>query len=115
MPDAPAPSPENAPTTFDLYRHGEVTVIGWGGKGEVTAHPEDFLTEAADLAGGANAAVLAVDLGGVKTFPPGLLGGLRSVLGRGIRVLLFDPTDDVREILKISGLDDLLPVHASAG
>ena len=113
MPAAPAPPLENAPTTFDLYHHGEVTVIGWAGKPAVTAHPADFLAEAADLVKGADAAVLAVDLAGVDLFPPGLLGGLKALAKRGCRVLLFDPADDVREILEIGKLDGPLSVRAA--
>ena len=120
MPDAPAappahpPTPHDAPETFTLYRHGGVTVIGWDGAAEVPAHPADFLAEAADLAAGANADVLAVDLGGVEKYEPGLLGGLKNLAARGTRVLLFDPPEDVREVLRISKLDQTLSVRSSA-
>ena len=110
----PEPVPPNAPTTFTLYRHGPVTVIGWDGAAEVPAHPADFLAEVADLVTGADASTLAVDLGGVRKYQPGLLGGLRALADRGTRVLLFDPADDVREVLKIAKLDRPLAVHASA-
>ena len=109
------PAPRDAPETFTLYRHGDVTVIGWDGAADVPAHPAEFLREVADLAAGANASVLAVDLGGVETFRPGLLAGLRVLAGRGTRVLLFDPADDVREVLRLAKLDRTLAVHASAG
>lgn len=112
MPDA-APEPPNAPTTFTLYRHGEVTVIGWDGAAEVSAHPADFLAEAADLVIGANAKTLAVDLGGVEWMEPGLLGGLKRLADRGTRVLLFDAAEDVCEVLRAAKLDELLAPHAS--
>ena len=124
MPDTTAPPPasesdgaaagvQNEPTTFKLYRHGPVTVIGWDGAAAVDAHPEDFLQEAADLVSGADAETLAVDLGGLTDFRPGLLGGLAALVRRETRVLLFDPTDDVRQILALSRLDRLLAVHSS--
>ena len=111
--DAAAAAVLNAPTTFKLYRHGPVTVIGWDGAAAVDAHPEDFLQEAADLVSGADAETLAVDLGGLTDFRPGLLGGLAALVRRETRVLLFDPTDDVRQILAYSHLDRLLSVHSS--
>ena len=106
--------PPNAPATFTLYHHGETTVIGWAGDAAVPAHPADFLAEAADLVAGADAKTLAVDLGGVGQFEPGLLGGLRTLAARGTRVLLFDPADDLREVLRIAKLDRVLDVCDSA-
>ena len=103
---------QNEPTTFTLYRHGEVTVIGWDGEADADADPTAFLHEAADLVTGANASVLAVDLTGLTQFRPGLLGGLASIVRRGTRVLLFNPTEDVRDLLRVSRLDRLLSVHA---
>ena len=103
----------NDPTTFTLYRHGDLTVIGWSGAGEIDADPAEFQHEAADLVKGADASVLAIDLGGLERYPPGLLGGLSSLVRRGVRVLLFDPTEDVRDVLRVSHLDHLLGVHSS--
>ena len=103
----------NDPTTFTLYRHGDLTVIGWAGAEEIDADPAEFQREAADLVKGADASVLAIDLGGLERYPPGLLGGLSSLVRRGVRVLLFDPTEDVRDVLRVSHLDHLLGVHRS--
>ncbi|NNJ25904.1 hypothetical protein [Alienimonas chondri] len=109
------PSPEgwDAPTTFSLYRHGEVTVIGWDGAEEIDADPEAFLREAADVVAGADAKALAIDLTGLERYPPGMLGGLPSLVRRDVRVLLFNPTEDVRGILEASRLDQLLGVHTA--
>ena len=120
--DAPAPAAAapaappagvDAPETFTLYRHGPVTVVGWDGADRTDAHPADFLEEVADLVTGAAAAVLAVDLGGLDRFRPGLLGGLAALERRGTRVLLFDPTPDTRALLAAAKLDRLLAVHTS--
>ncbi len=109
----PLPAGMDAPTTFTLYRHGPVTVIGWDGAAEIDPDPAEFQQEAADLAAGAAAEVLAVDLTGLEYYPPGLLGGLPSLVRRGVRVLLFNPTEDVRELLRVTHLEHLLGVHTA--
>ncbi|MFH5803434.1 hypothetical protein [Alienimonas sp. DA493] len=109
--DQPLPEGLNHPTTFTLYRHGEVTAVGWDGAAEIDPDPEEFLREVADLAAGADAKALAVDLTGLERYPPGLLGGLPELTRRGVRVLLFNPTPDVREMLRVSHLDRQLGVH----
>ena len=101
------------PATFILYHRGPITVIGWDGAEAVDARPDDFLSETADLVSGASADVLAVDLGGLEDYRPGLLGGLAALVRRGTRVLLFDPTENLREVLRISKLDQVLGVHSA--
>ena len=55
--------------------------------------------------------VLAFDLTGVKLIPSGLLGLLASVRQIGAEVHLYNPSDDVREVLAVTHLDRLMPVH----
>ena len=116
MPDPAAdaaPPGADSPTTFTLYRHGPVTVIGWSGAAEVDADPADFQREAAGLVAGADASALAVDLTGLERYPPGLLGGLTALAEGGLRVLLFNPTEEVGEVLRAAGLADRLELHAA--
>ncbi|MEM9700914.1 MAG: hypothetical protein AAF907_00555, partial [Planctomycetota bacterium] len=96
----PTPGSIGEPVTFKLYQHGELTVIGWDGAAEIDPDPAEFQQEAADLIVGAAVTTLAVDLTRLECYPPGLLGGLSSLVRRGTRVLAFNPTDDVREILR---------------
>lgn len=108
---SPPPPGCDAPKTFKLYRHGPVTVIGWSGVEEIDFDPADFQQEAADLVTGAGAQTLAIDLTRLEWFPPGLLGGLPALAKQGVRVLLFNPTEDVRELLRVARLDGALGVH----
>ncbi|QDT16189.1 STAS domain-containing protein [Alienimonas californiensis] len=109
--DQPLPAGCDRPATFTLYSHGEVTALGWDGAVAIDPDPATFLQEVADLAAGAGAKALAIDLTGLERFPPGLLGGLPALVRRGVRVLLFNPTPDVRELLRVSHLDRHLGVH----
>jgi anti-sigma B factor antagonist len=57
---------------------------------------------------------LAFDLTGVKYIPSGMLGLLASLRRMEIEVHLYNPSSDVREVLKITGLNRLFRVHELA-
>ena len=53
----------------------------------------------------------AFDLTGVRLVPSGLLGLLASLKKLGIEVHLYNPSNDVREVLEITRLDKLFKIH----
>ena len=54
---------------------------------------------------------LAFDLTGVKLIPSGLLGLLASLRKQNVKVQIYNPSEDVREVLEITKLDQVLEVH----
>ena len=55
--------------------------------------------------------VLAFDLTGVKLVPSGMLGMLASLGRLGVEVLLFNPSDEIREVLEVTRLDTVLQIQ----
>jgi anti-sigma B factor antagonist len=58
--------------------------------------------------------MLAIDLTGIRIIPSGLLGLLVSVHQQEISVCLFNPSEDLREVLQITKLDRLFPCYRVA-
>jgi hypothetical protein len=51
---------------------------------------------------------LIVDLSGVKLVSSGVLGYLFSLSRRGVAVCVYNPSDSVREVLRVTRLDSVL-------
>lgn len=97
---------------LQVYEAGETTVVGFCG--------EEILDEISVSACRAEVIeilrthacrVLAFDLTGVRLIPSGLLGLLSSVRQMDVEVHLYNPSDDVREVLSVTHLDRVMPVH----
>jgi len=100
------------PAPLRVYEAGTTTVIGFGGEDvfdEVNlAACREEIVKLID----ANACkTLGVDLTGVRLVPSGLLGMLTSIRRRGVEVQIYNPSKDVREVLSVTNLDKLMPVH----
>jgi anti-anti-sigma regulatory factor len=54
---------------------------------------------------------MAFDLTRVRLVPSGLLGLLASIRKQGVEVHLYNPSDDIREVLEITKLDEVLQMH----
>ena len=54
---------------------------------------------------------LAIDLTGVVLMPAGLLGLLEQIHDQGVDILLYNPSDDIRETLHITGRDGMVQMH----
>ncbi len=98
-----------------VYEAGKLTVVGFG-RHDVLDHvnvPEcrDELTQ---IIRDHEVEVLAFDLTGVKLIPSGMLGLLASLHKLGVKVMLFNPSEDIHEILKITHLNQFLEVHEAA-
>jgi len=81
-------------------------VLGFGGH-EVLDHidPQRCRDEIAGIIENANCKTLAFDLTGVTFVPSGLLGLLASLRQFEVEIYLFNPNEDVRDVLEISKLD----------
>lgn len=101
------------PSALHVYSAGPVTVLGFGGK---------KILDQIDLAACRNQIVdlvkqhkshtLAFDLTGVRLMPSGLLGMLVSLKQLGVEIQLFNPSEDVREVLSVTRLDTQFQVES---
>jgi anti-anti-sigma factor len=97
---------------LNVYQSGKLTVVSF-----VSAEHLDQVVvgecraEIAELIRKHQCEVLAFDLTGVKLVPSGMLGMLASLGRLGVQILVFNPSDDIREVLEITRLDSLLQVQ----
>jgi len=98
-----------------IYQTGELTVVGFGGQDvpdEVCiAHYRDQLFKLVDEH---NCKVLAFDLTGVTLVPSGMLGVLTSLRQKVDRIELYNPSEDVREVLSMTRLGQLFDIKEVA-
>lgn len=95
-----------------VYEVGKLTVLGFGGKDV----PTDFSTAAyrdaiLRLIAEHDVETLAFDLTGVQLVPSGMLGVFASLFKSGVKVEIYNPSKDVRDVLAITKLDELLTVR----
>lgn len=97
---------------LEVYEAGEITVIGFGGR-EILDHLNlaDCREQIVALVKQHDSRVMAFDLTGVKLVPSGMLGLLASVSKLGVEVHLYNASNDIREILEITHLDQVLQLH----
>ncbi len=101
------------PGILQVYQTGPLTVVGFAGKDvpdEVCiAGYRDQMNKLIDEH---KTEVMAVDLSGVRLVPSGMLGLLTSIRKKVQRVELYNPSEDVREVLKITNLDKLFEIKS---
>jgi len=97
---------------LEVYQAGRLTVVGFGGHGVLDGLD---ITECRDelvaLVREHSCQSLAFDLTGVKLLPSGLLGLLASLRNLDVQVMVYNPSRDVREVLDITNLDQLIEIH----
>ncbi|MFN9719038.1 MAG: STAS domain-containing protein [Planctomycetota bacterium] len=98
-----------------VYSAGPVTVLGFSGHDVPSefnaAHYRAAIT---DLVRANQSSVVAFDLTGVRLVPSGMLGllvSLTRVEGLPLRVQVFNPSEDVREVLSITKLNRMIEIH----
>ena len=97
---------------LQVYEVGRTTVIGFGGVDILDDMNVVVYRDAIDaLISDNEISILAVDLTGVRLIPSGMLGLLASTRSRGVEVHIYNPSEDVREVLSVTNLDRLMPVH----
>ncbi len=100
------------PDPLKIYEAGELTVIGFGTQPILdNINIAEFREQVTDIVHENDCKTLAFDLTGVKLIPSGLLGLLASLRDLGVEIHLYNPSDDVREVLSITKLDQVMTVH----
>lgn len=94
-----------------VYQTGKLTVVGFGGE-EILDQISlvDCRNEITNLIKDHNCETFAFDLTGIKLIPSGLLGLLASLRNLGVAVHLYNPSDDVREVLEVTKLNQIMEV-----
>jgi anti-anti-sigma factor len=97
---------------FQVYQTGELTVVGFGGR-EILDQLDLTVCRAEILAlvDKHKCHTLAFDLSGVKLMPSGMLGLLASLRKMNIQVHLYNPSQDIAEVLQITRLAEVMPIH----
>lgn len=100
------------PVVLEVYEAGPLTVVGFGGREiihDINVAPlhDDFNR----LIEENSCEQLAVDLTGVKFIPSGMLGLLTSLHRKGIKIEIYNPSDDVRDVLKTTRLDTMFELR----
>ncbi|MDP1796121.1 MAG: STAS domain-containing protein [Planctomycetaceae bacterium] len=100
---------------LEVYEAGPLTVVGFGGR-EVLDHINvaECRDELISLIREHQCESLAVDLTGVRLIPSGLLGLLASIHKLGVDLHLYNACDDIREVLEITKLNQLIQLHEVA-
>ena len=116
---SPTPSPSEPPAhesaILNVYSVGATTVVGFGGRDVLdNVNLAVCREELVELIRRHEVQVLAFDLTGVILVPSGLLGLLASMRHEGVEVHIYNPSDDVREVLDVTHLDELMPIHEVA-
>jgi anti-sigma B factor antagonist len=102
-----------AASSLEVYQAGELTVIGFGGREVLdNLNVAECRDELVALIRDHKCKVLAFDLTRVRLIPSGLLGLLASIRKQGVEVNLYNPSSDIREVLEITKLDQVLQMHA---
>lgn len=94
------------PGVLKVYQTGEHTIVGFGGQdvpSEVCiAYYREELFKMVDKF---QIKVMGFDLTGVVLIPSGMLGVLTSLRKKVERIELYNPSQDVREVLRMSRLE----------
>ncbi|MSR56187.1 MAG: anti-sigma factor antagonist [Planctomycetaceae bacterium] len=97
---------------LQVYQSGELTVVGFGGR-EILDQIDltRCRSEIVALVEKNQCKTLAFDLAGVKLIPSGMLGLLASLRRMNVEVHLYNPSSDVAEVLQVTRLTDVMPIH----
>jgi anti-anti-sigma factor len=100
------------PGYLRVYQPGTLTVVGFGDQ-EILDQVivSECGEEIAEIVKTNQCKTLAFDLTGVKLIPSGMLGMLSTLPRLGVQVMLFNPSEEIREVLEITRLNSLLQVH----
>ncbi len=97
---------------LQVYEAGKTTVVGFGGEEildniNIAECRDDLLA----LVKEHNAEVVAFDLTGVRLIPSGLLGLMASFRKLDLKIQVFNPSTEVREVFAMTMFDQLIEVR----
>ena len=97
--------------TLEVSQNGEVTVISFGGREVLDqiniAACRDQIT---DIVNRHQTKTLAFEMAGVRFIPSGMLGLLASLRDKVAKIQILNPSDDVREVLEVTKLNQIFEV-----
>lgn len=97
---------------FHIYKSGPMTVVGFDGAGldnnEFAAECRDALLGLCESHG---CQVLVVDLMEVDIVSSWILGVLAAVKRQGVEVEVYHPSEDVRNVMRVTHLDQVMHVR----
>lgn len=100
---------------LQVYKTGMLTVLGFAGIGRTEQiHIAECRDEIMHLIDRHGVRILALDLTGVRLVPGGLLGLLASLKRSGVEIHLYNPSEDVKEVLRITNFGVLFDIHTLA-
>lgn len=99
------------PNVLKVYQTGEFTVVGFGGKDV----PDEvcvaiYRDQLAKLIEDYRCKVLGFDMTGVVLVPSGMLGILTSLRKKVDRLVIYNPSPDVREVLHLSRIEQMFDI-----
>jgi len=97
---------------LQVYEAGKTTVVGFGGEEildevNIAECRDDLLALVKDH----NAEIVAFDLTGVRLIPSGLLGLLASFRKLDLKIQVFNPSPEVREVFAMTLFDQLIEIR----
>ncbi len=99
------------PQILSVYKAGPLTVVGFAGQEVLDqVNIAACRNEIMELVQKYQTEILAFDMTGVKLVPSGLLGLLASLRNQGIKIQIYNPSEDVQEVLEITHLNTVLEV-----
>ncbi len=100
---------------LQVYQAGPTTVVGFGGRDLLDdVNLAECRERMLSIIDEHKCSVLAFDMTGVKLIPSGLLGLLASIRSHGVNVHIYNPSIDVQEVLEVTNLIRMMPVHRVA-
>lgn len=94
-----------------VYEVGKLIVLGFAGKDVPSnfnvAHYRDAIFE---LVKANSTETVAFDLTGVRIVPSGMLGLWASITKQDIAVEVYNPSEDIQDVLEITKLNQLISV-----
>ena len=97
-----------------VYSVGPVTVLGFSGKDVPSEfNVAHYRAAISDLLRFNNSSIVAFDLTGVRLVPSGMLGllvSLTRIPSHPLKVQIFNPSADVREVLAITKLNRMIEI-----
>ena len=109
-----APAMPEQGTGYHVYKRGKLTVVGFDGR---RLNDESQASQARDqllhLIDHHDCQVLVVDLMDVSIVSSWILGILAAIKQQGVDVQLYHPSEEIRDVLSVTHLDQMLPVRGS--
>lgn len=97
---------------FDVKRGGALTVVQFvEGKQSEGVNVAQCREDLAAILREQDSQVLAFDLTGINHISGVLLGLMAAQARQGVEIRLYNPTVDLREVLKITRMDQIMPIH----